>query len=614
MSAAAKPPQISVVVIGYRMRRELPRTVASLAPAYQHLDPQHYEIELAEMPSDETLTEADRAGFPTNLRYTLESENFPLPVAINRAVRRTRGTHVLICVDGARILSAGILQRARQTIRISQRAVMAVHGRHLGRRPQQVAVPDGTHSAAIEDGLLESIDFPNRPPQLFNVSCWAGSSRRGWFGPMAESCALMVPRELFEALGGYDEAITLPGGGLANCDFYTRVLSEQGRPLVVPLGEATFHQHHGGTTTSAKVRGAGETLKAAFEQETGRPFVLAPERPPVYLGTLPRLMQPTALDSMIATLRSEDNQRPTDGAKVLAQITAQRPEALPHQAPRAPMTLVVGMHRSGTSFLARQMVRNGFVVPGTPMAGSARSNPEGHYEPLELVAWHNDLLSRLGLSWSALGPTGLETRSAAFIDHHARTLQHLLVALDAGGREAEGGEAEGETAPIGNGAGWVLKDPRICRTVPVWQRAAARMGVAPTHLLVLRDPTRVAESLSRRDGFGLDFARVLWARYVQGMLPLARSADDLLCLDGADADTVSAYVARRTGRAEFCCQPVLSTELSPARDQLTLLYRAFLESRDLEAFRAGIDAELAFLDRYPGVVARLDRLAGFPDA
>ncbi|WP_075223240.1 glycosyltransferase [Acuticoccus yangtzensis] len=613
-----KPGHISVVVIGYRMRRELPRTILSLSPDYQRIDADAYDIALSEMPSDAMLTEADIAAFPANLTYTAEPENLPLSVAVNRAVRRTTGDHVLLCVDGARILSPGILQRCRQAIRIHPRGVVAVHGMHLGARPQQDAVPDGTHDAAIEDALLASIAFPKRPYQLFSIACWAGSSRGGWFAPMAESCALMVAREHFEELGGFDEKVTLPGGGLANSDFYSRAVATGG-PLFVPLGEATFHQHHGGTTTSARVKGAWGALKTSFAQETGRPFALAPDKPPYFLGNLPRQTVSLALDSLIDAWRSEDAARPLQGMEALARLEAtpasspgippspgapssSSPEAGAEPALRHPMALVVGMHRSGTSFLTRQMVANGFAVPGTSMGGTSRSNPEGHFEPLEIVAWHNRLLATLNLSWSALGEAGFSRRGTQFVERHGAALRHVLVRL----------EAEASNAGLTPAAGWVVKDPRLCRLMPVWQAAFAAMGSRPAELLVLRDPSLVAESLKRRDGFDLDFGRLLWARHVAGLLERATTAQDLLCLDGAKAADVAAYMTRRTGVAGCTCAPVQTVELPAARDPITRLYRAFLADRDLDVFRTALRAELDFLDRHPGLTARLDRLAGFP--
>lgn len=587
------------MVLCYRMRREVPRTVASLSPDYQRIGAHLYDIELAEMPSDDMLTAADKAAFPANLRHTVEPRNYPLSQAVNRAVRRTTGEHVLLCVDGARILSPGILHRCRQLVKINPRGIVAVHGMHLGRRPQQVAVPDGSHDRDIEDQLLASVDFPKRPYQLFSVASWAGSSRHGWFGPMAESCALLVAREHFEALGGFDEAVTTPGGGLANSDFYTRAIEDRRRPLFVPLGEATFHQYHGGSTTSAQ--GGYGALKSAFEEQTGRPFRLAPERPTHHFGVLFPQAYPPALKSFLSVLRSDDGQRPAEGLPAVERALARAMDPVDTPVPRVPMTLVIGMHRSGTSFLTRQLVQAGFTVPGTSMGGSQRSNPEGHHEPFELVAWHNRLLASLGLSWSSLGRVDAAKRGKGFPERLSRGLRRLLLDLD-----HDAGEAPADRL------GWILKDPRISLTQPIWSRAFALMKVTPATLLVARDPTLVAQSLARRDGFDLDYGRLLWARYVQGLLQWADSAEDILTLDTADADAVSAYIRRRTGH-EIASDAVQRTELPPADDPVTALYRAFLVDRDLAAFRAGLDAELAFADRYPGVIARLDRLAGTAD-
>lgn len=53
--------------------------------------------------------------------------------------------------------------------------------------------------------------------------------------------------------------------------------------------------------------------------------------------------------------------------------------------------------------------------------------------------------------------------------------------------------------------------------------------------------------------------------------------------------------------------------LPEAADPVTALYRTFLRERDLPAFRDGLAAEIALLERYPGIVRRLDVLAGLPE-
>ena len=42
----------------------------------------------------------------------------------------------------------------------------------------------------------------------------------------------------------------MPGGGYVNLDFFERVANAPGVNLVTLLGEGSFHQVHGGTTTN----------------------------------------------------------------------------------------------------------------------------------------------------------------------------------------------------------------------------------------------------------------------------------------------------------------------------------------------------------------------------
>ncbi len=58
----------------------------------------------------------------------------------------------------------------------------------------------------------------------------------------------------------------------------------------------------------------------------------------------------------------------------------------------------------------------------------------------------------------------------------------------------------------------VLKDPRLCITLPLWRTVFDQDPVA---LLVLRDPLEVARSLEHRNDFPLTLSLALWRRYVQ---------------------------------------------------------------------------------------------------
>ena len=69
-------------------------------------------------------------------------------------------------------------------------------------------------------------------------------------------------REMWDELGGYDEAFASPGGGLVNIDTLVRALELPGALPVLMIGEATFHQVHGGVTTNREpdARALGRAL------------------------------------------------------------------------------------------------------------------------------------------------------------------------------------------------------------------------------------------------------------------------------------------------------------------------------------------------------------------
>jgi hypothetical protein len=56
---------------------------------------------------------------------------------------------------------------------------------------------------------------------------------------------------LWDLPGGMDEGFDVAGGGLVNLDTYRRALQLEGAQSIVLLGEASFHQLHGGVSTNA---------------------------------------------------------------------------------------------------------------------------------------------------------------------------------------------------------------------------------------------------------------------------------------------------------------------------------------------------------------------------
>ena len=68
------------------------------------------------------------------------------------------------------------------------------------------------------------------------------------------------------------------------------------------------------------------------------------------------------------------------------------------ETPRRTCLLVLGMHRSGTSALARVLSLMGAALPKNLM-GPGPGNETGHWEPAQIVQLHDHLLEELGSPW-----------------------------------------------------------------------------------------------------------------------------------------------------------------------------------------------------------------------
>ena len=282
--------QLSVVVVAFDMARELPRTLWTLSPANQRgLDAADYEVIVVDngsaMPVDPSLVDS----FGGQLTIVRIDDASPSPAAAaNLGLRAARGDLVGLIVDGARLESPALLAGAIRASGLSPRAVVTAPAWHLGSVPHMRAAEAGYDQTA-EDQLLDSVGWRDDGYQLFTVSCFAGSSWRGIFGPMGESSSLFLAPSMWHELGGLDEAFDLPGGGLVNHDLYHRACSMAGVQLVELLGEGTFHQFHGGAATSRRFGWA--EMDAGYQARRGRPY-RPPELAPLYVGSVPHSYLP----------------------------------------------------------------------------------------------------------------------------------------------------------------------------------------------------------------------------------------------------------------------------------------------------------------------------------
>ncbi|WP_367956337.1 hypothetical protein [Aquibium pacificus] len=165
------------------------------------------------------------------------------------------------------------------------------------------------------------------------------------------------------------------------------------------------------------------------------------------------------------------------------------------KAPRRTAVLILGMHRSGTSALARVVNLLGCDLPQTIMAGNPY-NEAGHWESEPIRQLNDRILKSAGSGWD----DWLELNPGWFSSAKAEEFREEAVAT--------------LNAEYGTSRLFVMKDPRISRLLPFWLDVLEASKVAPAAILPLRNPIEVAASLQRRDGLETELSQLLWLRHV----------------------------------------------------------------------------------------------------
>lgn len=152
---------------------------------------------------------------------------------------------------------------------------------------------------------------------------------------------------------------------------------------------------------------------------------------------------------------------------------------------------VIGMHRSGTSAVARGLAALG-VYLGDNFLDAQPENPTGYWEDKGIYELDERLLRTLRLQWDGIAPIE-ERRLRGWRTWRLR-------------REAIAYLRRNFTRhPL-----WGFKDPRVVRLLPFWRRVLRDAGVDDSYLLTVRNPASVAASLFARQRTDVETAQRLW--------------------------------------------------------------------------------------------------------
>src|SRR5690606_12958275 len=168
--------------------------------------------------------------------------------------------------------------------------------------------------------------------------------------------------------------------------------------------------------------------------------------------------------------------------------------------------IVLGMHRSGTSVLARLLnLMGAYFAPEGASTGANRENPKGFWERRDVRMLNDHVLQSVGHDWNrVLGfdPCNLPQDLVAEFSKRA---SRLVLDMDA-------------HRP------WLLKEPRLCLLFGLWRQVLE----VPVCIHIHRHPVEVAASLHARNGIPIPAGLALWDRYVRSALAASSGLPTLM--------------------------------------------------------------------------------------
>ncbi|HEX6832593.1 MAG TPA: glycosyltransferase, partial [Rudaea sp.] len=223
-----------------------------------------------------------------------------------------------------------------------------------------------------------------------------------------------------------------------------------------------------------------------------------------------------------------------------AASAAPRPE---HTGTPRPI-LLLGMHRSGTSAIARVLEMLG-AYPGEAdelLPPHAQDNPTGYWERADIVLEHHRFLEAAGYGWDRVAWFDVQRVDEAAKAELAAKLRPIFDKLQA------------------RGTSWLIKDPRLSLLLPLWMEWIE----GAVFVVAVRDPREIAASMQDgpRGVYTSHFLLALWEKYLRSALAALMGKEVLFVSYARLLEEPSAQATRLC----LALRALGATDLRPADD------------------------------------------------
>ncbi|MEO9892500.1 sulfotransferase domain-containing protein [Aurantibacter sp.] len=166
---------------------------------------------------------------------------------------------------------------------------------------------------------------------------------------------------------------------------------------------------------------------------------------------------------------------------------------------------VIGMHRSGSSALTSLLTKFGLYFGELDEGiGSSSQNAKGFWERRDVRNINDDILFSQKCDWDAIGSLNFKV-----LEQRGDVFDSIVNVEEKMNR---------------NSRPYVIKEPRICLTLPIWKEA---LLIKPIYIFIHRNPLEIAASLKKRNGSHEKYWLELWYKYVVNALNNLKGEDVL---------------------------------------------------------------------------------------